>query len=218
MNLKKPIIYLVDDDDSIRRSLSFLLESDGFTVKTFDSGEALLDYCPLESSGCILLDLRMPGMSGLQLQRALAARQVQLPIIFITGHGDTKTAVRAMKDGAVDFLEKPFTDDQLLESVTTAIAKHEAEMQHRLRHDGAQKLLARLSPRERDVVQHVIAGHASKDIAAQLGISARTVEAHRNKIMHKLEVRNVAELVRLVMSSGRGAPPPELSSGGNDRP
>lgn len=197
-------IYVVDDDATIRESLSYLLESDGFRVRAYDCAESMLADGDMSHDGCVLIDLRMPGMSGLQLQRALTSRNSALPVIFITGHGDTTSAVRAMKDGAFDFLEKPFSPEQLLSSVRSALARGETEARRRANSARARKLLDRLTAREREVLMPVVEGRVSRDIADRLGISARTVEAHRNRIMQKLEVRNVAELVRLVVSATNG--------------
>lgn len=208
-------IYIIDDDATIRESLSYLLESDGFRVQTYESGEALLADSNIDEFGCALIDLRMPGMSGLQLQRALADRGVSLPVIIITGHGDTTSAVRAMKDGAFDFLEKPFSPEQLMSAVRSALKRGETEARQRQDKKRAKRLLDRLTARERDVLTHVVNGNVSRDIADRLGISARTVEAHRNRIMQKLEVRNVAELVRLVVSA-TGAVRPEGAASSSD--
>ncbi len=205
-------IYVIDDDATIRESLTYLLESDGFRVRAYDCGEALLADEKMDSDGCALIDLRMPGMSGLQLQRLLNAREKTFPVIFITGHGDTTSAVRAMKDGAYDFLEKPFSPEQLLSTVRSAIARGETNARKRSLRNRARKLLSRLTTREREVLTPVVQGLVSRDIAEQLGISARTVEAHRNRIMQKLEVRNVAELVRLVMSASEGEQASDASS------
>jgi len=198
---QRPMIYLVDDDPAIRESLLFLLESVGHRARSYPSGEAFLEETRWRHPGCVLLDLRMPGLSGLQTQRALNERHLFLPIIFITGHGDTTSAVRAMKEGAFDFLEKPFSEKELLETVEKALASDEALASRHADQAIAKERMDRLSSRERDVLAYVIKGLVSKSIAEHLCISARTVEAHRNSIMRKFEVKNVAELVRIAVSA-----------------
>jgi len=200
-----PTVYVIDDDASIRESVTFLLESAGLRVRAFESCEAFLGVEPEAGPGCILLDLRLPAMSGLELQRALVERGERLPIIFITGHGDTASAVRAMKAGAIDFLEKPYAPETLLDAVERAVRMDGAEQARQADRARVSALMDRLSDRERDVLAHVVQGLRSQDIADRLGISRRTVESHRNNIMKKLRTRNVAELVRLATIAGSDA-------------
>ena len=189
-----PIIFVVDDDETLRDSLRWLLESLQLHVQTYASAqEFLLTYDPVQP-GCLLLDVRMPEISGLQLQDILKKRGIRIPIIIITGHSDVSMAVRAMKAGAVDFIEKPFNDQELLECAQQALAIDARQRleEERQRIDGER--LASLTSREREVLEKVMCGHLNKTIAAELGISMKTVEAHRAKIMEKLEVHTAYEL------------------------
>ena len=201
-----PVVHVIDDDASIRESVAFLLESSGLRVRTYESCEEFLAAELDDAPGCILLDLRLPAMSGLQLQRVLVERGERLPIIFITGHGDTTTAVRAMKAGAVDFLEKPYAPESLIKAVEHAVAQDGWTKQCHLDRARIAQLMQRLSAREHDVLDGVVHGLRSQDIADRLGISRRTVESHRNNIMKKMRTRNVAELVRLATLAARPVP------------
>lgn len=201
-------VFVLDDEAAIRDSLRFLLESVGLRVETFaDAGEFLASWSP-ERPGCLVLDVRMRGMSGLELQDELVRRGVHLPTIVITGHGDVPMAVRAMKSGALDFLQKPFGDQALVDRVHQAL-----EIDRDARRDLAERTrvsarLSILTPREREIAELLVDGKANKEIASDLGLSTRTVEGHRAHIMDKLAVDSFAELVRLVLVS-RGEKPAE---------
>lgn len=194
-------VYVVDDDAAVRDALRMLLQSEGMRAETYASAEQFLGAYQPQTTGCLLVDVRMPGMSGLELQETLAARGVRLPVIVITGHGDVAMAVRAMKAGAVDFIEKPFDNAALLECLRNTLArtadarKHAAELAEMIAR------LALLTPREREVMEFLVAGKPNKVIAADLGISARTVEVHRAKIMEKLKARSLADVVRIALAA-----------------
>lgn len=194
-----PVVHVIDDDPSIRESAAYLLESAGFRARTYATCAEYLHAPPTIGPGCIILDLRLPGMSGLELQRELIARGERLPIIFITGHGDTATAVRAMKNGAAEFLEKPYAPEALLAAVEEAVSRDGDSLERSAERARAAALVDRLTDRERAVLTEVVRGCRSQDIAGTLGISRRTVESHRNNIMKKLGTRNVAEVVRLAV-------------------
>ena len=196
-------IHLVDDDAAFRRSLVFLLESMGWPVQAHASAADYLDagLPALEQTGCLLLDVRMPGMSGLELQQALIARGCHLPIVFITGHGDVELAVQAMKHGAFDFLEKPFRDQLLLDVVSAALRQREADLVSSERAQQAGDRLARLSPREAEVARLVAQGLPNKLVARELDISEKTVHIHRQHVMEKAEVGSAAELARLMLQA-----------------
>ena len=196
-------IHLVDDDAAFRRSLVFLLESMGWPVQAHASAADYLDagLPALEQTGCLLLDVRMPGMSGLELQQALIARGCHLPIVFITGHGDVELAVQAMKHGAFDFLEKPFRDQRLLDVVSAALRQREADLVSSERAQQAGDRLARLSPSEAEVARLVAQGLPNKLVARELDISEKTVHIHRQHVMEKAEVGSAAELARLMLQA-----------------
>ncbi|WP_333705648.1 response regulator transcription factor [Ottowia beijingensis] len=196
-------IHLVDDDAAFRRSMVFLLESMGWPVQAHASAADYLDagLPALEQTGCLLLDVRMPGMSGLELQQALIARGCRLPIVFITGHGDVELAVQAMKHGAFDFLEKPFRDQRLLDVVSAALRQREADLVSSERAQQAGDRLARLSPREAEVARLVAQGLPNKLVARELDISEKTVHIHRQHVMEKAEVGSAAELARLMLQA-----------------
>ncbi|HRL37978.1 MAG TPA: response regulator [Ottowia beijingensis] len=196
-------MHLVDDDAAFRRSLVFLLESMGWPVQAHASAADYLDagLPALEQTGCLLLDVRMPGMSGLELQQALIARGCHLPIVFITGHGDVELAVQAMKHGAFDFLEKPFRDQRLLDVVSAALRQREADLVSSERAQQAGDRLARLSPREAEVARLVAQGLPNKLVARELDISEKTVHIHRQHVMEKAEVGSAAELARLMLQA-----------------
>jgi FixJ family two-component response regulator len=197
-----PVIGVVDDDDAFRDSLVWLLEATGHRASAFASGEALLSTWHPDDPGCLLLDIRMPGLSGLELQVELQRRRYTAPILFITGHGDVPMAVSAMRKGAFHFLEKPFNDDTLLEVVGQALALDLQQRTDRARKAALAGRLERLTPRERDVMSCVVAGKLNKVTAEELGVSIKTVEAHRSQLMKKLEVDSTAELVRLLLEIG----------------
>lgn len=198
--LSEQIIYLVDDDEALRDSLVWLLESQGFKVEAFVSAEAFLRVWRPEFNGCLLLDVRMPGMSGLELHERLRAHYCTLPVIFITGHGDVPMAVAALKKGAVDFIEKPFNDAELLRIVSQCLA-NEKESRARRRQDAeVSRRLDQLTQREREVLDLIIVGKLNKQIADVLGISIKTVEVHRARVMEKMAAQSLAELVQNVMA------------------
>ena len=194
--------FVVDDDASVRRSLSFLIKSLGYRVETFDSADAILARKPYDGIGCIITDVKMPGTSGLDLQDALNRSDTALPIIFITGHGDLPMGIGAMKKGAVDFLAKPFDDEDLIVAITAALNKCREVRQASEDITSAQHRFEKLSSREHDVLRHVIAGRLNKQIACDLGIAEQTVKIHRGRIMKKLQVESLAELVRLADKAG----------------
>lgn len=202
-----PTIFIVDDDDAIRDSLQLLLESAGFArVMAYGSGRAFLDAAAPRPGDCLLLDLRMPGMDGLALQAELARRGTRVAVVMMTGHGDVPIAVRAMKAGAVDFIEKPFADEVMLESVRRALALSAAAHRQEDIDDDVTGRLASLTRRERDVLEGMLAGHPNKVIAYQLGISPRTVEIHRARIMEKMAAPSLSALVRMALAAGVAPP------------
>jgi two-component system response regulator FixJ len=192
-------VFVVDDDYDVRASLALLLRSVGIEARCFDSAEALLSALAPESAGCVVADVRMPGMSGMELQQELERRGLALPFIFITGHADVPMAVAAMKAGALDFLEKPFSDQALLDRVQAALRLDAARRRERAAHAAVRERLAALTPREREVMERVVAGKPNKIVARELGLSTRTVEIHRARLMEKLGARSLAELVRMVL-------------------
>lgn len=194
------IVHVVDDDPGLRHSLRFLLDSVGWTVQLHASAEEFLDVvAPTTQPCCLLLDIRMPSMSGLELQQVLRARGIAVPILFMTGHADVSMAVQAMKSGAIDFIEKPFNDQKVLDAVAAAI-RHSAEaVDEAGRRHAAQAMLAQFSPREREVAQLVAQGQPNKQIAANLNISEKTVHIHRQHVMEKAGVSSAAELARLML-------------------
>jgi FixJ family two-component response regulator len=196
------IVYVVDDDDAVRDSLRLLLKSAGLDCQVHSAAQEFLAACDPAQPGCLVLDVRMPGMSGLEMQQELNLRGATLPVIFITGHGDIPMAVEAMQHGAFDFLQKPFRDQELLDRVQRALVR-DAENRVRLRHtDRIKERLATLSPREREVLDLVTQGKANKMVAGDLGVSQRTVEIHRAHVMQKMEAGSLAELVRMMMAIG----------------
>ncbi len=198
MGRDEPLVYVVDDDEAVRDSLSLLLKAVGLTGQTFSSAaEFLNDYDP-EQHGCLVADIRMPGMSGLDLQDELNRGGAQIPLIFITGHGDVPMAVDAMKSGALDFIEKPFRDQDLLDRVQQALAWDKERRIENLKTLAIRERLATLTPRETEVMECVVQGQANKVIAMDLGVSQRTVEIHRARVMEKMGIRSVAKLVRAV--------------------
>ena len=192
-------VYVVDDDEAVRDSIRLLLLSVDHQVETFESPLEFLRRAPDIDSGCLVLDVRMPAMSGLELQQRLKQAGVPIPIIFITGHGDVPMAVQAMQAGAFDFLQKPFRDQDLLDRIGEALAADRNRSSGSLRQDGIRNRLKLLSPREREVLDKVVQGHANKVIAADLNLSQRTVEIHRARVMEKMEAHSLAELVRMLL-------------------
>ena len=192
-----PSVFVVDDDDAMRDALVQLLETAGLRVEAHADGSAFLAACGPDRPGCVLLDMAMPGMSGLEVQAALRAQGLNIPVIFLTGHGDIPMAVQAMQAGAADFLEKPVQGITLLERVRLALKLDEYRRTTQARTYDILKRHAQLSPREREVMALAVSGLTSKEIAKQLGISPRTVEVHRTHIMHKMGAANMAELVNM---------------------
>ncbi|MCB1742204.1 MAG: response regulator transcription factor [Gammaproteobacteria bacterium] len=191
-------VFIVDDDEAVRRSLVLLMRTAGYVVDDFVSAEALLEHLDSSCAGCAVVDLRLPGMSGLDLQDELSERASVLPVIMLTGHGDVPAAVRALKAGAVDFLEKPFNPRELLERVARAMQQGRERLQQRRLERDVLERLAGLTPRERQVADLIARGLANKNIAGELDISERTVELHRSRVMRKLDTRSVADLVKLM--------------------
>jgi FixJ family two-component response regulator len=195
-------VFVVDDEDSVRKSLRWLLESIRLRVEAFDSAESFLQQYRAERSGCLVLDIRMPGMGGLELMDRLKRLGASLPIIFLSAHGDVPMAVRAMKDGAVDFLQKPYNNQQFLERVRQALQQDADNRGERSRQDSFACRLASLTAREREILGKVVAGHSNKVIARELGISYKTVEVHRGRLMPKMGASTFAELLQLVLTQG----------------
>jgi FixJ family two-component response regulator len=189
-------VYVVDDDDTVRSGMAKLLLSEGYNVRTFDSAEAFLEKGTDAQIGCIVLDLQMPGLSGLELQEHLLQAGRELPIVFVTGHGDIPDSVRAMKQGAIDFLPKPFVPTALLDAVAQAIERGKHINAERAAANRVQERVDRLTPREYEVMRHVVAGLLNKQIASALDISEKTIKIHRARVMSKMEVTSVADLVR----------------------
>src|SRR3990167_2877991 len=199
--LMNPIVYVIDDDQAMVESLSWIIESVGLQVKTYVRAQDFLEQYDCDQHGCILLDVRMPGMSGPELQFKLNEQGATLPIIFISGHGDVPLAVRVMKAGAIDFLTKPFNDQVLLESINKALRIDKSNREKRQECAQARAKFALLSPREVQVLQGIVAGKPNKVISAELNISLKTVEAHRASVMKKMNVKSVPELVKLVLTN-----------------
>ena len=190
-------VYVVDDDEAVRRFLRGLIRSVGLKVETFATAREFLDAYQAGSPGCLLLDIRMPGMSGLELQAELRRRKLDLPVIVLTGHGDVKVAVHAMKAGAVDFIEKPFNNEFLLQAIQKAVADSLRFGSGRVRRQEIAQRLEALTSRERQVLDIVVAGETNKGVARRLGISEKTVEIHRAKVMEKMHAKSLAELVKM---------------------
>jgi FixJ family two-component response regulator len=197
----KPTVFVVDDDQEVRRSLKWLIESVGLRVETYPSAPKFLDAYDPADPGCLVLDVRMPGMSGIELQEKLNAQHIDIPIVFITAHGDVPMAVRAVKSGAIDFVEKPFNDQVLLDCIQTAL---DEDTRNRRQWSERAEVIERLAPltrRERQVMNMVAAGMTNKEIAVHLKVSRKTIEAHRANLMKKLEVDSVAEIVQLALAA-----------------
>ncbi|MGY4569526.1 response regulator [Bradyrhizobium pachyrhizi] len=199
-------VHIVDDDASFRAALERRLKLAGYRVVTYASARELLDQLPDdEGAGCILLDVRIPGMSGPELQGRLNELGSTLPIVFLTGHADTATTVQAIKAGAEDFLTKPIASEQLIEAINRALARHELARGRRTRLDSLRALLAKLTPRERQVFDLIVCGRINKQIAHELGTTERTIKAHRHQVMEKMEVQSLAELVSIAEQLGTRA-------------
>jgi two-component system response regulator FixJ len=192
------VVHLIDDDDGVRQAVAFLLTTSGFAVRVYETAIAFLDALPSVQPGCVVTDVRMPGMDGLALQRELRNREIPLPVIVMTGHGDVPLAVEAMKAGAVDFIEKPFSDETMLSAIRVAIDRHAQNARRGTEIAAIKGKLASLSPREHEVLDGLIAGLPNKTIAYNLKISARTVEVHRANLMTRMGAHSVADLVRMV--------------------
>jgi len=201
---KTRLVHVVDDDDAVRRSVSFALKTSGMQVRAYDSGSALLKAAPDLEPGCILLDIRMPGMDGLEVQEALKAKGVTLPVIIMTGHGDVSLAVRAMKSGAIDFIEKPFEKAVLLAAIAQGASRLDHSAATATEANEAAVKLRLLTPRERQVLHGLAKGLPNKSIAYDLGISPRTVEIHRANLMSKLGVRTLSEALRIAFAAEEG--------------
>ncbi len=197
---REPIIFIIDDDDEVRDAIAFLMESVGLQAETYSSAEIFSDSFDLSRPGCIILDIRMKGMSGLMLQEHLAEQVIHPPIIFITGHGDVPMAVKAIKAGAIDFIQKPFNDQVLLDSVYRAIEVDEQQRGKAQKHAEIKHKMERLTPREREVLDLVVKGHRNKIIADELHISQSTVEVHRSRVMEKMEASSLSDLMRMVLT------------------
>ena len=196
-------VHVIDDDDAVRESLAFLLETANLRVKTYESGPAFLKHAASAEVGCIITDVRMPEMSGIELVRALAARGVTTPVIVVTGHGDIPLAVEAMREGVVDFIEKPFGDETILGAVHRALEQGRDKREADDQRAAAIERLGRLSARERDVLNGLIEGRSNKEIALDHGISHRTVEVYRANLMVKMEADSLSELVRTALLASR---------------
>jgi FixJ family two-component response regulator len=196
------IVYVVDDDNAVRRFLRGLIASVDLHVEAFDSAQSFLEQYDGQTPGCLLLDIRMPGMSGLELQKEIVARGISLPIVFLTGHGDVQIAVNAMKAGAFDFIEKPFRNDLLLDTIQRAVTEGVNADISRARKSATGNLVSRLTLREREVMDMVVDGVTNRKIAERLGISERTVENHRASMMNKMEAKSLAELIKMLMLGG----------------
>ncbi|MCF8476222.1 MAG: response regulator [Pseudolabrys sp.] len=197
--LPEPIIYVIDDDEAVRHSLEFLLKTAGIVTRSFESAKAFLEVLPEINSGCVITDVRMPDITGIELLRRLKESHPDLPVIVITGHGDISLAVEAMKIGAVDFLEKPFDDDQLIAAVRAALNRDAGVSKRNAELGEINDKLAALSKREREVLDGLVAGKANKTIAFDLGISPRTVEIYRANLMTKMVANSLSDLVRMAM-------------------
>lgn len=198
------VVHIVDDEESVRNSLAFLLSTSGFAVRTHPSATAFLEHAPGIRNGCLITDLRMPDMSGVELLRRLRETGTLLPAVVITGHGDVQMAVEAMKNGALDFIEKPFSDDVLIETIRRAVDLAATQVKSEAAIEATRERLASLSEREAQVLKGVVAGAPNKTIAYELGISPRTVEVYRAGLMSKMQARSLPDLVRMVMDVSGG--------------
>jgi len=202
-----PIVYVVDDDPDVLKAIERLLESEGLNIAAFPSPQRFLECYDRHAAGCLVLDLEMPGLSGLELQRMLEQQASQLPIIFLTGRGDIAASVQAMKHGAADFLTKPVDDALLIATIRDALARDQSLRPVRIEREHIAKRLATLTERERQVLEHIVAGKLNKQIAAELGTVEKTIKFHRGNLMRKMGVRGVADLVKLAERVGIGRVP-----------
>jgi two-component system response regulator FixJ len=206
MPSEKAVVHVIDDDEAMRQSLAFLLGAVGMEVQTYESAVAFLKVAPDVKTGCVITDVRMPELSGVELLRRLRELKLGIPVIVITGHGDVPLAVEAMKIGALDFLEKPFDDEVLLASVRSALNELDRDQKRQAERSDIEGRLATLSNRERDVLEGLVAGHANKQIAYDLGISPRTIEIYRANLMTKMQAASLSDLVRMALVAGILAP------------
>ena len=193
-----PVVFVVDDDPSVRSSLKFLISSEGLQVESFDSADAFLQRKLPDVPSCLVLDVRLRGVSGLDFQRELAAKNIPIPIVFITGHGDIPMTVKAMKAGAIEFLAKPFRDQDLLDAVRIALERDRARREQEKEVADLQQRFNSLSPREQEVISMVASGMLNKQIAGQLGVAENTVKVHRSRAIEKMHAQSLAELVKMV--------------------
>ena len=193
-----PLVFVVDDDPSVRSSLKFLISTVGLRVESFDSAETFLHRKPPDTASCLVLDVRLHGLSGLDFQLELAARNIHIPIVFVTAHGDIPMSVRAMKAGAVEFLTKPFRDQDLLDAIRIALERDRARREQEEKVTELQQRFESLTPREQEVVSMVVSGLLNKQIAGQLGTAENTVKVHRSRAMEKMQAQSLAELVKMI--------------------
>lgn len=202
LKAREATVFVVDDDDATRKMVSRLIASVGLPVESYGTAEEFLAAYKPQRAGCLVLDVRMPGMSGLELQDKLAANHIGLPIVFVTGHGDVPMAVHCLQEGAVHFIEKPFREQVLLDAVHKALDQDRQRREEQAKRADVRARLATLTDREQDVLREVVAGKANKEIAAELDISIKAVEAHRTRILRKMNVRRTVELIKVVTSAG----------------
>lgn len=206
---RSPCVFVVDDEEDVRDAIAMLVRSHGLDAHTFPSADLFVSQLDYRQSGCLVLDVRMPGQTGLELQDWLTEHAIHIPIIFISGHGDIPMAVRAVHRGAVDFLQKPFSDDQLLERIDCALQQDARFREEMARHDDVRHRLDALTPREREVLAQMLDGKPNKLIARALDVSPRTVEIHRARVLQKMGMDNVSQLIRVIIEAGveeRGSP------------
>jgi RNA polymerase sigma factor (sigma-70 family) len=194
----QPLVFVVDDDPSIRSTLTFLLNSVGLKVESFDSADGFLQRKLPDVPSCLVLDVRLPGLSGLDFQRELAARNIRIPVIFVTGHGDIPMSVLAMKNGAVEFLTKPFRDQDLLDAIRVALERDRGQREEEKELAELRRRFESLTPREREVISMVVAGMLNKNVAVRLGTAENTVKVHRSRAMEKMHAQSLADLVRMI--------------------
>jgi RNA polymerase sigma factor (sigma-70 family) len=195
---RAPVVFVVDDDPSVRSSLKFLLSSVGLQVESFESAETFLQRKAADAPSCLVLDVRLRGLSGLDFQRELAAREIRIPIVFVTGHGDIPMSVRAMKDGAIEFLTKPYRDQDLLDAIRIALERDRTRREQEKDLTDLQQRFDSLTPREQEVISKVVSGMLNKQIAGELGTAENTVKVHRSRAMEKMNAQSLADLVRMV--------------------
>ncbi len=193
-----PVVFVIDDDSSVRSSLKFLISTVGLQVESFDSAESFLQRRPPERPSCLVLDVRLRGLSGLDFQRELAARKIRTPIVFITGHGDIPMSVHAMKGGAIEFLTKPFRDQDLLDAIRIGLERDRARRERETAIAEVRERFKSLTPREREVISMVVSGMLNKQIAGRLGTAENTVKVHRSRAMEKMRAQSLADLVRMI--------------------